>query len=161
MENENLKPASGTTPLGATGAAGVSGGEVNAVKRGRGRPPGSVKLAPLGAGKPAPGKVPGQPAGNIPVPLWTGENSRPFAELVFMVPTIATGWDGWELNDKEARMIAEPLAQVLNIFVPVGSQYAAVAALASTVFVVGGMKYKNFREYAEVKAKEAASAEKK
>jgi hypothetical protein len=77
-----------------------------------------------------------------------------------MVPAIATGWDGWALNDKEAAALANALAPVLNAFVPAGSQYAAVAALGSTLFVIGGMKFKGYREaVAEARAK--AEPEKK
>jgi hypothetical protein len=98
-----------------------------------------------------------QPSGNIGAPLWTAENCRPIGQLPYLVAGVSTGWSGWELNDREAAAIAEPLAQVLNALIPAGGKYAAITALSSTLLVISGMKYKGYREHLEEKAKNAGA----
>jgi len=152
-EPNKALPAAAESGLGAgPAAAGL------APRKGAGRPTNAERAARvrLGLSKPAAGAAPAAgsgPAGALAAPLWTAENSRPIGQLFFLVPGIATGWDGWALNDKEAAAVAEPLAQVLNAFVPAGGKYAAVTALATTLFVVGGMKFKGYREFAIERAR--------
>lgn len=127
-----------------------------APKRGRGRP------RKLGLSQPPaePAGLPGaEPAGHIGPPLWNAENCRPLGQLPFLVAGVATGWEGWSLDDKEAAALAEPLAAVLNTFVPAGGQYAAIVALSSTLLVVGGMKYKGYREHLAKKNENAVAGQ--
>jgi len=52
-------------------------------------------------------------------------------------------------------MLAEPLAQVLNLMVPAGGKYAAITALASTLMVIAGMKYNDYGAYLDKQKKDA------
>lgn len=122
-------------------------------KRKPGRPLGS-KTRRLNLSKPpaSENSVPGagnnnQSPANIPEPLWTGENCRPFSELPFMLAQFATKYEGWALTPKEADALSKPLAQVLNMLIPQGGKYAAVSALCSTAFVIYQMKNQGYREY--------------
>lgn len=154
MENENNLDANkepGTA--GAGDLPPMPDAMEAAPKRGRGRP------RKLGLSEPPfePSPLPGnQSAGNIGAPLWNAENCGPIGQLPFLVAGVATGWEGWALEDKEAAALAKPLADVLNILVPAGGQYASMVALSSTLLVVFGMKYKGYREHlAKVEADNA------
>jgi hypothetical protein len=73
--------------------------------------------------------------------------------LPFLVAGVATGFEGFALEPKEAAAIGEPLAQVLNALIPAGGKYAAITALASTLLVIGGMKFRNYREWLAIQEK--------
>jgi len=156
MENDNLKPASVPVPSGP-GPVPPGAGVPPAEKRGPGRPRGPRK--PLGLSQPpAAGGAPSpalESSGNIVAPLWTGENCRPIGQLPFLVAGVATGYEGWNLEEKEAAAIGDALAPVLNAFIPSGGKYAAVVALSSTLLVISGMKYKHYREHLAAQAAKA------
>lgn len=166
MPNETPNPAvpgsPGPVPPGPAVVPGVPG---DPAKRGRGRPSNASRLGlPPLAGKPgAPAPAGGSP-GNIPAPLWTPENCGPFGQLPFMVAGVATGYQGWELTDPEVKMLSGPLSQVLNLLVPAGGKYAAVAALGSTALVIVGMKSRGYLAWKAVedeKRRRAGPPEKK
>jgi len=154
-----------TNPALLDGGAGAAGA---LPKRPRGGVPGN-KGGPggyrPGSGRPRlnlskPSAQPADPgngsAGAILTPLWTTENARPIGQLPFLVAGVATGYEGWTLEPKEAQAIAESLAQVLNALAPAGGKYAAITALSSTLLVIGGMKFKGYREYLAARQKDIA-----
>lgn len=136
-ENNNPIPADpGAATPGADDTAA-------APKRGRGRP----RKVGLSEPPAEPADAGGQPSSDRGAPLWNSENCRPISQLPFLVAGVSTGWDGWALEEKEAVSLADALAPVLNALVPAGGQYAAMVALASTLLVISGMKYKGYREH--------------
>lgn len=170
LPGEPGAPAAAVPAAAAALPGGDPGAALSLPKRPRGGVPGN-KGGPggyrPGAGRPRlkltdPAPRPGDPgngsAGPILTPLWTTENARPIGQLPFLVAGVATGYEGWTLEPKEAQAIAESLAQVLNALAPAGGKYAAITALSSTLLVVGGMKFKGYREYLAQRAKEARPA---
>lgn len=155
-DETTINPNAGGVPPGpGAGAPGVD--PTAAPKRGRGRPKKPLGLSQPPAGGAGPAAPGNEPPGNFATPLWSAENCRPIGQLPFLVAGVATGWEGWALDDREAGALAEPLAAVLNALIPAGGKYAAIVALSSTALVIGGMKYKGYREYL---AAEAAKAKK-
>lgn len=78
--------------------------------------------------------------------LWTAENTRPLAELPFYAGVIATGYDGWKLDDVEAETLSKPLANVMNEYVGAG-KYASIIALSTALLVVVSKKYSDYNKY--------------
>lgn len=153
-KNTTTVPNGGTNnPSPGSIAPGPLASSPGAPQRGGARP---------GAGRPKlalkPPTAPAQvgngirPPDNIAPALWTAKNGGPISKLPFMVLANVTGFDGWTLTERESMEIAEPLTEVLNAFVPIGSKYAALAALCSTLFVVAGMKSRDYAKWKKINA---------